>query len=225
MRMRARTALVLALAGAAALPGCGTSDEDQIRAVAQEFRRALEAEDGARACRLLTAVAKRQLDGDCARRVLIVDPGDPATDGALTLREDQASLATRSGGRTRAIGFIETDDGWRMDSVPLSTAERDPARDAFYERCWRDAGARIATRAADLAFAAAAGAPKVTVREDTVSASGDDWRIFYTFAGTGQDPGLAEVIADPSVAGAVAYVEQAGSKAGVVARARGCVSG
>lgn len=224
MRTRARIALVLALAGAAALPACGTSGEDEVRAVAQEFRRALEAEDGARACRLLTANAKRQLGGDCPRRVLIVDAGSSATDGALTLRDDRASLATRSGGRTRAIGFAGTAEGWRLDDLPLSTTARDPALAAFYERCWRAAGARIATRPEDLAFAAAAGAPETTVREHTVSAKGDDWRIFYTFAGTQEDPGLAEVIADPSVAGAVAYVEQAGSRADVVARARDCAS-
>ena len=223
MRPRARTAVVLALACAAALPACGTSDQDEVRAVAQEFRRALEAGDGARACRLLTANAKRQLDGDCARRILMIDPGDPASDGALTLRDDRASLATRSGGRTRAIAFIKTDDGWRLDDVPLSTAVHDPRRAAFYERCWRDAGARIAKRASDLAFAAAGGAAMTSVREDTVSAKGDDWRIFYTLAGTGSDPGLADVIADPRVAGAVAYVEQAGSRADVVERARACM--
>ena len=58
-----------------------------------------------------------------------------------------------------------------------------------------------------------------------MSAKGGDWRIFYTFAGSSADPGLAEVIADPSVAGAVAYVEQAGDNADVVARARTCAAG
>ena len=222
---RARTIIVIALGCAAALPGCGTSDEDEVRAVAQEFRRALQADDGARACRLLTASAKRQLQGGCPQRVLMVDPGDPAADGALTLREDRASLATQSGGRTRAIAFIETDDGWRLENLPLSTAVRDPERAAFYERCWRRAGARIATRPSDLSFAAADAAPQTTVREDTVSVKGEDWRIFYTFAGTGSDPGVAEVIADPSVAGAVAYVEQAGTRSDVVARARDCAPG
>ena len=115
-------ACACALACASALAACGTSDEDEVRAVAREFRRALQADDGARACRLLTANAKRQLEGDCAQRVLSIDPGDPATDGALTLRENRASLATRSGGRTRAFAFVKTDDGWRLDDLPLSTA-------------------------------------------------------------------------------------------------------
>jgi hypothetical protein len=224
---RSAAAVVLALAGAAGSGACGTAEEDEVRAVAQELRRALAAEDGARACRLLTANAKRHLGGACDERVLSIDPGDPATDGALTLRAERASLATRSGGRTRGIAFIKTDDGWRVDDLPLSTTIVEPSgRAEFYERCWREAGAKIATRASHLAFAAAAAAaPTIAVRDDTVSAKGGDWRIFYTFAGSATDPGLAEVIADPGVAGAVAYVEQAKAHADVVARARACAAG
>lgn len=220
-----RSAFVLALACACgtAFLACGTSEENEVRAVAREFRRALQADDGARACRLLTANAKRPLDGVCAKRVLGIDAGDPASDGALTLREDRASLATRSGGRTRAIAFIKTGDGWRLDDLPLSTALPDPGRAAFFERCWRAAGAKIATRASQLAFAAA-DTPTTAVREDTVSAKGGDWRIFYTFGDSGADPGLGEVIADPSLAGVVAYVERASSRAGVVARVRRCAA-
>jgi hypothetical protein len=223
MMPRARSALVVAvaLAGAAALPGCGTSDEDEVRAVAKEFRRALQAGDGARACRLLTASAKRQLGGGCAGRVTSIDPGDEASDGALTLRADRASLATRSGGRTRGIAFIKTGGEWRVDDVPLPTTTEDTGRAAFYERCWRKAGAKIATRPADLAFAAA-DPPTTAVRADTVSVKGGDWRIFYTFAGSGTDPGFAAVLRDPGVAGAVAYVERAASHTAVVDRARTC---
>jgi hypothetical protein len=226
---RLRSALVLAAtcagACAAALAGCGTSDEDKVRAVVQEFRRALAAEDGTLACRLLTADAKRQLQGNCPGRVVSVDPGDEASDGALTMRPERASLATQSGGRTRAIAFIKTGGNWRIENLPLSTTIVDePERAAFYERCWRAAGAKIATRAAQLAFAAAA-QPTTVVHQDTVSAKGGDWRIFYTFAGSRSDPGLAEVIADPSKAGAVAYVERAGANADVVTRARRCAAG
>jgi hypothetical protein len=225
-RARHAVVLALALASASALPACGTSDEDEVRAAAQELRRALQAEDGVRACRLLTATAKRQLGGSCVTQVTSVDPGDKASDGALTLRADRASLATRSGGRTRAIAFVKIDGNWRVEDLPLSTTivEGSAARAAFYERCWRAAGAKIATRATQLAFAQA-DQPETTVRADTVSAKGDDWRILYTFAGSAKDPGLAEVIADPSVAGAVAYVEQSGANAAVVVRARRCVAG
>jgi hypothetical protein len=224
---RARSAVVLALAlagagaGAAVLAGCGTSDEDEVRAVAQEFRRALQADDGTRACRLLTAHARRELDGPCAERVASIDPGAESSDGALTLRADRASLATRSGGRTRGIAFVKTDGEWRIEDLPLPTGTAAPGRAAFYERCWRTAGAKIATRATDLSFAAA-DPPTSAVREDSVSVKGADWRIFYTFADSGTDPGFAEVIRDPGVAGAVAYVEHARSHAAVVARARKC---
>jgi hypothetical protein len=225
-RVRTVMASALVLACTATLPACGTSDEEEVRAAIQELRRALQAEDGARACRLLTAKAKRQLGGTCITHVTSVDPGDPASDGALTLRADRASVATRSGGRTRAIAFVKIDGNWRVEHLPLSTTivEEPAARAAFYERCWRAAGAKIATRASQLAFAQAA-QPTTAVRADTVSAKGGDWRIFYTFAGSGKDPGLAEVIADPGAAGAVAYIEQAGDNARAVARARQCVAG
>jgi hypothetical protein len=223
-RRSIHTPLVLALACvcAGALSACGTSDEDQVHAVAKEFRRALQADDGARACRLLTANAKTQLGGACPARVTGIDPGDRASDGALTMRPTRASLATQSGGRTRAIEFVKTDDGWRIENLPRSTAiVAESGRAAFYERCWRAAGAKIATKASELAFAAA-DPPTTVVRGDTVSAKGGDWRIFYTFAGSARDPGFAEVIADPSVAGAVAYVEDAGRSEAVVRRARAC---
>jgi hypothetical protein len=224
-RALARCSVVaLACACAAGLSACGgSSDEDEVRAVAKEFRRALQADDGAAACRLLSAAAKRQFEGDCAEQVTSIDPGDPSTDGALTLIADRASLATRSGGRTRGIAFIKLGGEWRIERLPLSTAivDEPPGRAAFFERCWKKAGAKIATHPTELAFAAA-DPPTTAVREDTVSVKGGDWRIFYTFAESGSDPGFAEVIKDPEVAGAVAYVENAASHEDVVARARAC---
>jgi hypothetical protein len=221
-RVRSSLALALACACAGVLPACGTSDEDQVRAVAKEFRRALQADDGARACRLLTAEAKRPLGGPCATAVTSIDAGDEASDGALTMRPDRASLATQSGGNIRVIAFVKTGDGWRIEDVPRSTAiVPQSGRASFYRRCWRTAGAKIATRASELAFAAA-DPPTTSVRADTVSAKGGDWRIFYTFAGSRRDPGFAEVVADPSVAGAVAYVQNATRNEAVVRRARSC---
>lgn len=118
----ARLCTILALVCAAALAGCGTSDEDQLRAVVKQLRAALDARDGARACGLLTAEAKAQLRGDCARAILAFDAGSPAVDGALTVQKDRASLATRSAGRTRAIAFVKSGGDWRVAELPLPTS-------------------------------------------------------------------------------------------------------
>ena len=121
MRPTNRCAVVLTLACTAALPGCGSSDEDQVRAVAKELRDALAKRDGADACRLLTDDAKRQLKADCERAILSFDPGKPALDGALTVIDDRASLGVESDGRRRAIAFIKSDGDWRVEELPLAT--------------------------------------------------------------------------------------------------------
>ena len=141
MMLRAhRSSLVLGLVCvyAGVLPACGTSDEDKVRAVVGLQRAPKFLCDGARACRLLTAKARTELEGDCDERITSIDAGDMASDGALTIRPERASLATQSGGRTRAIGFIKTDDGWRIENVPRSTTiVEQSGRAEFYERCWR----------------------------------------------------------------------------------------
>ena len=121
MRSVLPCAIVVLVACAAALPGCGSSDEDQVRAVAKQLRDALAKRDGAGACRLLAADAKAQLKGDCERAVLSFDPGKPALDGALTVIDDRASLGVQSDGRRRAIAFIKADGDWRVEELPLAT--------------------------------------------------------------------------------------------------------
>ncbi|MGH2897054.1 MAG: hypothetical protein ACRDMZ_00145, partial [Solirubrobacteraceae bacterium] len=118
--------------------------------------------------------------------------------------------------------LVRVDGSWRVDSYGrVDRTFATGTATAAYERCWRAAGARIATRAADLVFAAA-DTPVVAVREDRVSAKGGDWRIFYTLPAGGRDPGLGEVLADPRAAGVVAYVEDARAHSAVVERARAC---
>ena len=205
-------ATVLAVACMTTLAACGASEEEEVRAVLQEFRRAVDEDDGARACRLLTARARRGV-ADCPRNVASLDSGP--RDAPIEVRGDRAG----AGGR---IALVKVDGSWRIDSLgePDQTAAS-AARTAAYERCWREAGARIATSAGDLTFAGA-GQPIVAVRGDRVSAKGDDWRIFYTLPPGGRDPGLAEVIADPRAAGVVAYVADAAADRAVVERARAC---
>ncbi|HWI08945.1 MAG TPA: hypothetical protein VNT54_15695 [Solirubrobacteraceae bacterium] len=210
--MRLAATAVLTLACATALGACGTSEEDEVRAVVQEFRRALDEDDGTRACRLLTARAARDVT-DCPRNIASIDPG--AADDPVVVDGERATVARR-------ISLVKVDGSWRIDSLgsPERTAAG-AARTAAYERCWRAAGARIATSAAQLAFAAA-DMPVVAVRADRVSAKGGDWRIFYTLPPDGRDPGLAEVIADPTTAGVVAYVRDASANSAIVERARAC---
>ena len=124
MALLTRCTALLALTCAALLAGCGTSDEDQLRGVVKELRSALQQRDGVRACGLLTDDAKAQLKGDCPRAILSFDPGRPKLDGALTVQDERASLATHSGGRTRGIAFVKTDGDWRIEELPLSTTVR-----------------------------------------------------------------------------------------------------
>jgi hypothetical protein len=218
-RPHARVALALGIAcAAAALGACGTSEQDAVRAVANEYRRALDADDGVRACRLLTPRVRANL-ADCPANVASIDTGDTGT-GAIAIGGDRATVATP--GKTSRMTLVRVGGSWRVDSAGASNRTFAGAgHTAAYERCWRAAGARIATTASDLAFAAA-DAPVVAVRADRVSAKGGDWRIFYTLPAGGRDPGLQEVIADPATAGVVAYVEHASAGAGIVERARAC---
>ena len=196
-----------------------------MRAVAQEFRRALQAEDGARACRLLTAHAKTPARRrDAPRASLSIDAGDPETDGALTLRDDRASLATRSGGRTRGIAFIKTDDGWRLENLPLSTTIVDGVRPSGVLRALlAGGGAKIATRAQDLAFAAA-DTPTTAVRKDTRVGQGRRLADLLHVRRERADPGLAEVIKDPERRRRGRLRREARSQPDVVARARTCAA-
>lgn len=213
MRLIATTVL---LGCAMALAACGTSEEEEVRAVVQEFRRAVDEDDGARACRLLTARAARAV-ANCPQNVASVDPGG-SDDGTVAVDGTRATVAGR-------IRLVKVDGSWRIDALgPGRQTSAGRARTAAYERCWRAAGARIATTPKDLAFAGA-DVPVVAVRADRVSAKGGDWRIFYTLPPDRRDPGIAEVIADPQAAGVVAYVRDARARSGVVERARDCPDG
>lgn len=214
-----RAALALALACAPALTACGASDEDEVRAVAQEFRRALDTDDGARACRLLTPHARAAFT-DCAANVASMGAGAGAR-GPVTIRDGRTTIGTpASAGR---VVLLKVDGSWRIDKIgPSINAVTDAlARQARYAVCWRAAGAKIATSAAELAFAAA-DRPVIAVRADRASAKGGDWRIFYVLPSTGRQPNFADVLAHPDDVGVVAYVRNASEHRGVVERARAC---
>jgi hypothetical protein len=213
--------LALAFGGgcAAGLAGCGSSDEDEARAVVGELRRAIDADDGERACRLLTQSARSRLD-DCEQDVAGAEPA--ADDAPLSIDGDRATIGAP--GSVGRMTLRKVDGSWRIDALltPAGAARADsPVDAAFYERCWRAAGAQIATTATDLAFAAAE-RPVTALRADRVSAKGGNWRIFYTLPPGGRDPGLARIIRNPKAAAVVAYVENARANTGAVARARAC---
>ena len=172
MRSTAATLLLL-LGAAAALAACGVSEETKVRAVAQEFRRAIDAGDGERACRLLTARARDAIR-DCPANVASVDSG-VAGSGAITISADRATIAIRPGaergaaaGSEPATTLVKVDGAWRVDAVARRDESTTSARASAYARCWRAAGARIATSARDLTFAAA-DMPVIAVRNSTAA--------------------------------------------------------
>ena len=118
--------------------------------------------------------------------------------------------------------FVREEGHWLVaaDSAGITTEEA-PSPPSL-ERCWRQAGARIAASARDLRFAVGGHARHIAVSPGRVSVKGPDWRVFYTLPADGEDPGLAKVLAKPSTVRAVAYVEDAPAHARVVAKARDC---
>ena len=120
--------------------------------------------------------------------------------------------------------FVREEGHWRVAAEPSEgwTTEDSAPSAASLERCWRNAGARIASGPRDLRFAVGTTARNVVFSAGRVSVKGKDWRIFYTLPADGEDPGLGTVLAKPSVVHAVAYVKDAPAHAGIVAKARDC---
>jgi hypothetical protein len=131
----------------------------------------------------------------------------------VSIRDDGATV--RAGRFTNHM--IKLDGRWLLDADPAPSAT--PAQFAF---CWKSAGARIASDASDLRFAAADKRPEKTRAHGRVSVKGDDWRIFYVLSADGADPGLARVLSDPLAVSVIAYVRDAASHPKVVRNARRC---
>lgn len=93
-----------------------------------------------------------------------------------------------------------------------------------YVSCLLLAGAKLASRPADLSFARASPGRARSAR-GAVTVTGDDWRIFYVLAKGQLDPGAPAVVANPSKAIFVAYIADAASHAKDVAAAERCVPG
>jgi hypothetical protein len=100
-----------------------------------------------------------------------------------------------------------------------------PAVSPEYVSCLLLAGAKLASKPADLSFAKASPAGRARSARGAVTVTGDDWRIFYVLAKGGLDPGVAAIVANPAKAIFVAYIDDAGARAKDVAAAERCVPG
>jgi hypothetical protein len=110
-----------------------------------------------------------------------------------------------------------------------------PAPSQEYVPCLLLAGAELARRPQDLAFArgaaaapaAKAGVPaaKAGAGSGVVKVRGDDWRIFYVLYEGQLDPGPAAIVANPAKAVFVAYITNASEHRKQVAAATRCARG
>jgi len=158
-------------------------------------------------------------DGDLAFPSSAPSAGELAA-AKVTIRGDRATVSVPG---EEAGRFVREEGQWRVAAEKSEgfTTEATPSA-ASLERCWRQAGAAIATSARELRFAVGDTASNVAISPGRVSVKATDWRIFYTLPSGGEDPGLATVLAKPSSVRAVAYVRDAPAHAGIVAKARAC---
>lgn len=105
-----------------------------------------------------------------------------------------------------------------------------PAPSDEYVPCLLLAGARLASSAADLRFAAGGVGGVASARRSGVGGAstgavvltGEDWRIFYVLSKGQLDPGPRAIVADPGEALFVAYITRASTRAKQVAAALRC---
>jgi peptidyl-prolyl cis-trans isomerase B (cyclophilin B) len=87
------------LVGAAALTGCGKSDEDKIKNVLQDYNAALVDGDGKKACSLFDAEGQRRL----VNSLKSLAPTSSATDCAQLIRDVSATITDDNGKRIKAL--------------------------------------------------------------------------------------------------------------------------
>jgi hypothetical protein len=91
---------------------------------------------------------------------------------------------------------VRQEGHWLVGPDPEGLASDEPptAAKPDLERCWRRAGASIATTARDLRFAVGDRVRAVSVYDGHISIKGADWRIFYTEPRGSEAPGLERVL-------------------------------
>ena len=102
-----------------------------------------------------------------------------------------------------------------------------PVPSPEYVPCLLQAGAQLASRAGDLAFARGFAPPPANRNEATsgrIKVRGDDWRIFYVLHEGQLDPGLPVVVANPGAVVFVAYITAAAEHRTEIAAATRCAA-
>jgi hypothetical protein len=143
----------------------------------------------------------------------------------VAIRGDRATVRLASDDSRR---MIRQDGHWLMDADEEGiSVDDDPPSPGSLERCWKRAGAQIASSGKDLRFAIHGTVKAVAIKSGLVSvkgvSNGVGWRVFYTLPADGVDPGL-RVLRKPRTVRAVAYVRDAKAHPRVVNRARACGS-
>lgn len=226
-------------------------DEQQLRATYMEVSEAFAAKDYERGCRLFSYGAEAQVlfgsmfvaalsdeksddkmpDLSCAASIRALSKLGEADDAMgfaskvpSAAELARADIAIRGERATVSIPgeepgrFVREEGHWLVAADPVEK----PPTPSELERCWRSAGAAIASDKGDLRFAEFSESEGVSSNEARVSVKGGDWRIFYAMPSDGEDPGLPPVLADPSVVPVVAYVKNAPAHVDVVTKARAC---
>ena len=242
--VRAAASLPALTAGVAVLvAGCGrASEEQQVRDTARELTRAFATGDYERACELFSLEAQSQVEAatadahGCAfalrrsrEQATAAGAGMPTVRdidiATLTLSGDRAILSWTSGAHDPQR-FEKRDDRWLVAADSPASGQRS------FAACWRRAGASIATAPGDLRFAAGflkrareageapSAAPDPTARGGVNYVYADGWVIFYQYGI--HEPTNSEVIRDPTLAIAVAYVRDPARVQSVVTQASDC---
>ena len=167
-----------------------------------------------------TEASKPPADASCAwvhRKLerIIGTKGGFADEAPSVARIDAAKVSIRGDRATVGLPgddwhLIRQDGHWLMAGDPEGvTFDDDAPSPATLERCWKRAGANIASSGRDLRFAIDGTAKAIAIKPGLVSVKGESadgvgWRVFYTLPADGEDPGLG-VLKKPGTVRAVAY--------------------
>ncbi len=128
--------LVAGVAAVAVTPGCGQSEEDQVREAVAGYLEAVAARDGAKACAALTPAGQRQLAGsvrgarsceDAAKRYasgLSRQERKVISDPTIEAVKVDGSRATARAKGVRTGSLVKVGDEWKLDAQPEGPREK-----------------------------------------------------------------------------------------------------